>query len=120
MSAFNVSDKHLSYLASAALLYRCGGETDGEKIVVMLRAANNESVNARYADGGMAVNETPVFRRTLDVSPVQVLKAIRCYEYQSCEHEGWTGSEAWTFCERLTATAMGKLPGYDAAAWEIS
>jgi len=27
------------------------------------------------------------------LEPVAVLKAIACYEYQSCEHPGWEGSE---------------------------
>jgi hypothetical protein len=28
--------------------------------------------------------------------PVQVLKSCDCYEYQSCEHDGWEDSEART------------------------
>jgi hypothetical protein len=54
------------------------------------------------------------------LDPVQVLKAIRCYEYQSCEHAGWCTSEAKQFCLILTDYAVSQLPGYEVAAWEIS
>jgi hypothetical protein len=48
------------------------------------------------------------------------LKAISCYEYQSCEHPGWRKSEAHAFCEALRDMAIGCLPGYDDAPWEIN
>lgn len=52
---------------------------------------------------------------TLD--PVVVLKAIDCYEYQSCEHPGWKTSEARRFCQSLQSTCIGRLKGYDDAPW---
>lgn len=51
------------------------------------------------------------------IKAVDVLKAIACYEYQSCEHPGWEASRAKAFCEALTATAIRNLPGYDDAPW---
>jgi hypothetical protein len=49
--------------------------------------------------------------------PVDVLKAVRCYEYQACEHPGWELSPSWYFCQALTATAVSCLPGYEGATW---
>lgn len=53
-------------------------------------------------------------------SPVAILKAIDCYEYQSCEHDEWRESQAFTFCRALRSWCIGKLEGYEAADWEIS
>ena len=51
------------------------------------------------------------------IDPVQVLKAIDCYQYQSCEHEEWEASEAHAFIAALRAAAISALPGYETAAW---
>lgn len=52
--------------------------------------------------------------------PVEILKAISCLEYQSCEHPGWDESEAKAFCDALREQMINALPGYDDAAWGIS
>lgn len=51
-------------------------------------------------------------------TPVETLKLIRCYEYQSCEHPEWPESEAYRFCQALTAAMMTYLPGYEEAPWD--
>ena len=51
-------------------------------------------------------------------TPVETLKLISCYEYQSCEHPAWGASEAKTFCDALRHATIGRLPGYDEAPWE--
>ena len=50
-------------------------------------------------------------------TPVETIKLVRCYEYQSCEHEEWEDSEARKFCKALISTAIEVLPGYDEAPW---
>lgn len=85
----------------------------------MLADENYRSVNHRYAEdedpeGFFAFDRAPV-----SVDPVQALKAIRCYEYQSCEHPEWENSEARAFCDALRLRMINKLPGYEEAAWEI-
>jgi hypothetical protein len=71
---------------------------------------------AEYADA-----ETYRFRRLLDTLPAlpALLKAIDCYEYQSCEHPEWEVSSARAFCQALRKTLIQQLPGYDAAPWGI-
>lgn len=49
--------------------------------------------------------------------PVQVMKAIACLSYQSCEHPGWQTSEAHSFLRALEQCAIRALPGYDDAEW---
>lgn len=50
-------------------------------------------------------------------TPVEILKIISCYEYQSCEHPGWKGSEAYAYCQVLRHSTIVLLPGYDEAPW---
>lgn len=84
----------------------------------MLWRENHMSVNARYDEN----TDTPAYRfeRTQEFSPVQMLKAIDCYEYQSCEHDGWEASSAKAFCTELRAALINRLPGYDDAPWGLS
>jgi len=53
------------------------------------------------------------------LTPVATLKALACYEYQSCEHPDWEGSESKAFCDALRHAAINALPGYEEADWEI-
>ena len=54
---------------------------------------------------------------TKKIDPVEVLKAIDCYSYQSCEHPEWEASEAHAFCASLRSCAISCLPGYEKAPW---
>jgi hypothetical protein len=54
------------------------------------------------------------------LSIVAAVKAIHCYEYQSCEHPGWDTSEAHQFCRALEGALVRQLPGYDEASWEVT
>lgn len=58
-------------------------------------------------------------RRQGRFSPVQVIKACHCYEYQSCEHPGWRRSLAAAFINELMRNAHHGLPGFEEALWEI-
>ncbi len=78
---------------------------------------NTNSVNARYAEQ----SETEAYHwRGIDVTTIQALKAVDCYEYQSCEHEGWNGSLAQSFCTILRKRLVQDLPGYDDGHWHIT
>jgi hypothetical protein len=94
----------------------------------MLIDENLNSIHARYPDtldGGIVPGpleayweqpySCPIMLPTVDA--VQVLKAIACYEYQSCEHDGWETSTAHAFCDALRRAMIDRLPGYDEAQW---
>jgi hypothetical protein len=49
--------------------------------------------------------------------PAQIFKACDCYEYQSCEHEGWDTSEARAFINALRRSTWQSVPGYEGAEW---
>lgn len=91
-----------------------------EQVGAMLWAENVRSVNHRYAEEEW--EEVYTFERLPGtVNPIVVLKAISCYEYQSCEHPEWERSEARRFCDSLRKHMINHLPGMDdAAGWEIN
>src|SRR5262249_23034135 len=83
-----------------------------------LPAENQRSVNHRYIEH--EAEEPYVFERyRRPLKPVEVLKALACYEYQSCEHAEWQSREAKAFCDALRLEATHHLPGYDEAAGSI-
>ncbi len=94
----------------------------------MLWAENVGSVSYRYSgdndplpgpidfateDAITYVWTRPAYRMTA----VEALKAIMCYEYQSCEHPAWPSTEAYRFCQALTGSLLHALPGMDDAPW---
>jgi hypothetical protein len=123
MSAFVVSNRHIDFLISAAHRYGLPGfgYMTVDRVRVMLERENALSVAYRYRQPGtdVTVAERAVQLSTAEPDPVQVLKAVHCYEYQACEHPGWEESEARKFCQQLTEVAITKLPGYDAAPWGL-
>jgi hypothetical protein len=144
MSAFVVNKEHIDYLVHAAKRAEMrtapmpdGTErfvdTEGDDIGRMLWQENVTSVYYRYEPGGeageyfrscgfeddIANYSCPAFpQKRFD--PVVALKAIECYEYQSCEHNGWKTSAAKQFCDDLRNALIWELPGIEQAPWEIT
>lgn len=139
MSAWVVSKKHIDYLVSAAVLYGRQGSvywgiqradhSNADTIGRDLTRENIASVAYRYSEPEDSANlpgpvPLPIWdeythRMTVNIEPVVLLKAIDCYEYQSCEHPDWGESAAKKFCGSLRGAAIAHLPGYDAAPWGI-
>jgi hypothetical protein len=84
----------------------------------MLLAENRRSVDHRYNEQEL---EEPYLFSPLrgKPDPLIVLRAISCYEYQSCEGPDWKQSEAFRFCEALKATAIREAT-MDVDVWEIA
>jgi hypothetical protein len=85
----------------------------------MLIAANMDSVNYRYEFDDLETVYTYTHRPFLP-DPVVVLKAIACFEYQSCEPPGRDTSKAADFCVSLRNRMIRRLPGHHEARWEIT
>jgi hypothetical protein len=135
MSAFIVSHAHINALVSAMLDARMSYWTGQDRVYVtranaeevgrILLAENVRSVTHRY--GGRLdddeQNAAALYRFAYagrPRSPVQLIKAVHCLDYQSCETEDWESSIAWRICQAILANATTKLPGYETAAWEIT
>jgi hypothetical protein len=123
MSAWIVAKAHIDALLTSAI-FRSGASftptriENADKIGSMLWAENHKSVNFRYKDKQTAPPYT-FKRRAVPLTPVEVLKAIDCLEYQSCEHKGWKASEAKAWLDQFRAHTIGQLPGYNDAPWGI-
>ena len=57
-------------------------------------------------------------RFRLALRPVEVLSAIRCLRYHSCDSTGWHETPACQFLQDLTDILLAKLPGA-ADVWHI-
>lgn len=117
---------HEAYARDLQAIHREGRLDRAHEIGRMLAFENAASVLYRYPDHD---NSEYVPDWTTDgsyrypgntrrPSPVEGLKIISCFEYQSCEHPGWKDSEARRFCEALRHELINRLPGYDEAPWE--
>lgn len=92
-------------------------ETAGA-VGAMLLAQNRRSVNYRYAESD--IEEPYTHAPSSPREPVELLKAISCYEYQACETPDWEDTEAARFCQALRAHLIRQLPGYDEGdSWPI-
>jgi hypothetical protein len=98
------------------------------EIANQLWQENIKSVSYRYPGESSATLPGPVSENfVIDASdfrvwhppidPVQLLKSINCYAYQTCEHPEWEESEAHAMMESLKQDAIRALPGYEHATW---
>lgn len=124
MSAFVVPDEHVNALADAVvrLDVRLGDVPKNRTDVGrLLMAQNVKSVNYRYEEETAEGSGYKYLSPKRRYSPVELLKAIDCYEYQSCEDPGWETSEAYAICQNLRKALCSRLNGYDVArAWPIT
>lgn len=137
MSAYIVDHNHVWYMIVAGSYYRTfidskrrplSNFTDEEKrdFGQYLLDINIRSVRARcgnslwYALPGPKDEAEVLPPRTVDwavIKPVELIKSVNCYEYQSCEDDHWPDSEAYRFCQRLKGAAEHNLQGYEEAEW---
>ena len=98
---------------------------NANRLVTLMLCENYQSVSYRYR--GEPLEDLPgpydskffaqaldgtyqmvdLLRRDLD--PIDVIAGVDCYDYQSCEHDGWDDSEAKAFCETLRVEAVRRL-----------
>ena len=128
MSAHIVGDYHISvllqdcsqrdgasYYFNGEMHYVAGAE---EVVGQVLLDENYRSVNYRYRSD-VFPPDFQLARLRRRYTPVEVLKAIHCYDYQACETPDWKETEAYTITQMLQTRAISQLPGYDEAAWEV-
>ena len=121
MSCFVVPDFHIDALVSWAADHGAAvfpGGRDPRTLAAHLHAANSAAYRERY---GEAVGEGYVFKRrgTGFMTPVQVIKACDCLEYQCSDWSAWRDSDTARALDRIREHAIGHLPGYQDAAWTL-
>jgi hypothetical protein len=129
VSAFLCSATHLSTLVNALDVApksdrpRDFRDTDPRVLFRTLLDENLASLDEKYGEGtdiefANRYKYDPLAGRGIPV--VGLLKAINCYEYQSCEHDDWEKSQAYRFCDALRKMLIRELPGYEEAVWEVT
>jgi hypothetical protein len=134
MSAFIVSNEHINALVSYMVTKQISYWNEQERVPVtrfnaeevgrILLNENVRSVNHRY-HGEIEEDEKNAscaytFRyRPMPISAVQIIKAVHCLDYQSCETDDWETTLAYKICQRILSTACCNLPGYEQAKWGI-
>lgn len=130
MSAWLLSDAHMNALVEGAIRLGVIAPEDAQKTGAMLRRANTKSIRARYGDSRWDTPETygrPAYRYRAPREPlsdVALFKNVGCYDYQTCEYDGYEKSPAARFV-RLMRNALAvrgisyESPGYDEAPWGI-
>jgi len=138
MSAFIVSDNNVLIIAIAHLAeYNYDGSNTIQKypsvteVVAEARALlqeNYNSYNERYQQESVTdrgyINSVTItdhgIRELINKVPaIQIIKAIHCYQYQSCEHEGWESSWSYKTTNELIVSLVSQIPGYENATWGI-
>ncbi len=119
MSAFIVTHDHINAIISFACQYNIAGVAGREQATAeLLLAENTRSVNHRYRENTPV--ETIVFSsQDPTLSPIEVIKACDCLDYQSCETDDWRSTPACKLLESIQSHAVRQLDGYQKAPWEI-
>lgn len=126
MSAYLCDNDTFDMLASAACQWNVTayigeqqlvGRTDAAVMGSILQAENVRSVNYRYNE-----QDTPTYSfRRVDYShftAVEVLAAIACVRYQSCECPDYSASAGAAVLNAIERAAIRALPGYEDAPRE--
>ncbi len=125
MSAFIVPNAHITALAVYAERHSIHsamdcGQVNAEKVGTVLLDENINSVNYRYkeenTDACFVIDSWAEHR---SFTPLQIIKAARCLNYQSCEHPEWSKSRAYAILQEIVMTAISQLPSYEDADWVI-
>lgn len=109
MSAWVVTNAHIDVLVNAAAEYGVLSEAQPQRLDQELWHENVRSVNYRYREH----DTTPTYRLTTTEAPLHplaILKAINCYQYQSCERPDWPESRAYQITERLRTAVLDRHP----------
>lgn len=129
MSAYLVSADHLNALATFAKIHdtyinhwnvHLKGSTNTAEIADILRRANVDSLKARYGHGedteGYSFTE---YRNKAALTPLAILKACICFDYQACEIPNYETTLAAQITASIVNSAVRELPGYDAQHWDF-
>lgn len=141
MSAFVVGHDHIDALLTWAIAKRVSyylastrqsitiNTENAEEVGRILLQENERSVGTRYdtqdpdnMPGTNGENDANYRFRLWpnNLTPVSILKACRCFDYQACETEDYERSVAYLIVNAIRHHAVSALPDWDAApGWEF-
>ena len=116
MSAWTVSKQHIDCIVTGAIRLGLVDRKEATKIGKLLWTENYRSVNARYNES----NRRPTYEYAAYESTDGFLcKQVHCYDYQTCEHDGWRKSRAYRLCQAILAEFpdIEATSDYESARW---
>lgn len=129
MSAFIVSGEHIAAIVGSQAAHDRWHSTFSVSDLLtaagILAAENARSVNTRYAHHNQPEDPPNVTGKRIQhyiknpLTPVQLLKAIQCLDYQSCETDDWNTTRAFNLLQTYQSRAIAALPGYEQAKWGL-
>jgi len=127
MSAWILSKNHIGALVGGAIRLGVITSDQGTAVGRMLTNANKKSIRARYGadnEGAARVKTYWYTGCTMLLSDVSLLKQAACYDYQSCEYDGYENGPAHKFIVKLERAleALGvtrQSEGYNSAPWGV-
>ena len=90
------------------------GRPDGIYVKRELYLANAKSVKERYGNTNNYFDEVvPEFKpiSMAEATISEAAGALKCYEYQSCEFDGWDYSFASALCDQISRKLIRKMGG---------
>ena len=121
MSAWLCSDKHIFELAKYYVencQFYSYEKMSFREAAKELYNENCNSLLARYGDEYPPIKVPANYVPTIDNIFVMA-KQVNCYEYQSCEHDGWEDSKAHAMCRAIKESLLTKNDEYENAPWGI-
>lgn len=122
MSCFVVPDFHVNVLVSWAVLHGAPAfiEKMGPRTLAAVLAEANRAAYREWYGEQPEPAEPYKAPDASALSPVQVVKACDCLEYQCSDWSGWDGSPAQRALARIRDHAVRMaLPGYESADWVL-
>ncbi len=126
MSAFLDNQYHCGILAEFAAKHNCllvGTATTAAALGKIFYEAKLMAVCERYEDNPKCYGpyvHNPVWALLVEnYKPVEIIKAVKCLDYNCSSAEDWEESAAYIALERIKSTAIRLLPGYNQAQWEL-
>lgn len=130
MSAYIVSPTDITLLVNALHHYGVVQDHQPTTLGQLLWEENVRSVNTRYDDNEACETYCHLSNTIAGLDePAFVLKQVRHYRYQSCEHDTWEESEAYYLMHLLEQAlcrilkqdpeAVVKTSAYDNAPWGL-
>ena len=131
MSAYIVEERVIAELAKvyANRLYMGFDASRRDNAARTLAEENIRSIRYRYPDADEmemvpegfveACVELATIESKISYSPVELLKAADCLDYQSCETPDWESTRACEILNEIRLILIKRLPGYEEAAWGL-
>ncbi len=110
MSAWLVTDVHLSAIIQQAIVEGHIDPSEADEYWLKMRMDNLYALHVRYGDRMPERDDVEVVRSSVEapLNPRVIAKSINCWSYQCAEFDGYTETTAHIMADQLLAKLMDK------------